>query len=65
MCDAPCCGLDAALEQPLPTDFYTVAFASRFLSSNEEQYNVNEFSFLGVVWAEYFNGYLLAKIFPF
>ena len=36
-CDASRAGLGAALEQRSPTGWHTVAFASRFLSSNEER----------------------------
>ena len=41
-CDASRAGLGAALEQSSPTGWNTVAFASRFLSPNEERYSVNE-----------------------
>ena len=42
----------------------TVAFASRFLNSNEERYSINELELLGVVWAiEYFKYYLFGKNF--
>ena len=40
-CDASRAGLGAALEQRSPTGWHTVAFASRFLISNEERYSVN------------------------
>ena len=36
-CDASGAGLGAALEQRSPTSWHTVAFASRFLNSNEER----------------------------
>ena len=42
----------------------TVAFASRFLNSNEERYSINELELLVVVWAiEYFKYYLFGKNF--
>ena len=50
-CDASRAGLGAALEQRSPTGWHTVAFASRFLNSNEERYSVNELELLGVVWS--------------
>ena len=61
-CDASRVGLGAALEQGSPTGWHTVAFASRFLNSNEERYSVNELELLGVVWSvEYFKYYLFGK----
>ena len=63
-CDASRAGLRAVLEQRSPTGCYTVAFASRFLNSNEERYSVNELELLGVVWSvEYFKYYLFGKSF--
>ena len=57
-------GLGAALEQLDCEGWKTVAFASRFLKSNEERYSINELELLGVVWAiEYFKYYLLGKTF--
>ena len=54
-CDASRQGLGAALEQLDCEGWKTVAFASRFLNSNEERYSINELELLGVVWAiEYF-----------
>ena len=41
-CDASRAGLGAALEQRSPSGWHTVAFASRFLNSNEEPYSINE-----------------------
>ena len=62
-CDASRAGLGAALEQHSSTVWHTVAFASRFLNSNEERYSVNELELLGVVWSvEYFK-YLFGKSF--
>ena len=63
-CDASRAGLGAALEQRSPTGWHTVAFAARFLNSNEESYSVNELELLGVVWSvEYFKYYLFDKLF--
>ena len=63
-CDASRAGLGAALEQRSPTGWHTVAFASRFLNSNEERYSINELELLGVVWSvEYFKYYLFGKSF--
>ena len=63
-CDASRAGLGAALERPSPTGWHTVAFASRFLKSNEERYSINELELLGVVWSvEYFKYYLFGKSF--
>ena len=58
-CDASRAGLGAALEQRSPSGWHTVAFASRFLNSNEERYSINELELLGVVWSvEHFKYYL-------
>ena len=63
-CDASRQGLGAALEQLDCEGWKTVAFASRFLNSNEERYSINELELLGVVWAiEYFKYYLFGKTF--
>ena len=57
-------GLGAALEQLDCDGWKTVAFASRFLNSNEERYSINELKLLGVVWAiENFKYYLFGKYF--
>ena len=62
--DASRAGLGLALEQRSPAGWHTVAFASRFLNSNEELYSVNELELLGVVWSvEYFKYYLFGKPF--
>ena len=50
-CDASRFRLGAALEQRSPTGWHTVAFASRFLKSNDERYSINELKLLGVVWS--------------
>ena len=63
-CDASRAGLGAVLEQRSPTGCHTVAFASRFLNSNEERYSNNELELIGVVWSvEYFKYYLFGKSF--
>ena len=46
--DASCAGLVNALIQLSPTGLITIAFASRFLNSNEEIFNVNGLESLGV-----------------
>ena len=62
--DASRQGLGAALEQLDCEGWKTVAFASRFLNSNEERYSINELELLGVVWAiEYFKYNLFGKNF--
>ena len=50
-CDAYRQGLGAALEHLDCEAWKTVAFASRFLNSNEERYSFNELELLGAVWA--------------
>ena len=63
-CDASRHGLGAALEQLDSEGWKKVAFASRFLDSNEERYSIIELELLGVVWAiEYFKYYLFGKNF--
>ena len=63
-CDASRQGLGAALEQLDSEGWKTVAFASRFLNSNEERYSINELEMLGVIWAiKYFEYYLFGKNF--
>ena len=63
-CDASRFGLGAALEQLTVDGRKPIAFASRFLNSGEERYNVNELELLGVVWSiEYFKNYLYGKHF--
>ena len=63
-CDASRQGLGAALEQLDCEGWKTVAFASRFLDSNEKRYSINELELLGVVLAiEYFKYYLFWKNF--
>ena len=61
-CNASRAALGAALEQRSPTGWHTVAFASRFLNSNEDCYSVNKLELLGVEWSvEDFNYYLFGK----
>ena len=63
-CDASRAGQGTALEQRSPTGWHTVAFASRFLNSNEERYSVNELELLGVVWSvKFFKYNLFGKLF--
>ena len=63
-CDASRAGVGAGLEQRSPKGWHTVAFASRFLNSDEERYTVNELELLGVVWSvEHFKYYLFGKSF--
>ena len=62
-CDPSGAGLGAALEQRSSTGWHTVAFASRFLNSNE-RYSINNFELVEVVWSvEYFKYYLFGKSF--
>ena len=62
-CDASRQSLGAALEQLDSEEWKTVAFASRFLNSNEERYGINELKSLGVLWdTEYLNIIFLEKI---
>ena len=63
-CDASRVGFGAVLEQRSSTSWNTIAFASRFLNSNQERYGVNELELLGVVWSvEYFKYYSFGKSF--
>ena len=63
-CHASRAVIGAALEQRSPTGWHTVAFASRFLNSNEVRYSVNELQLLGVLWSvEYFKYNLFGKSF--
>ena len=58
-CDASRSGLGAALEQLSVNGWKPISFASSFLNSIEERYNINEIELLGVVWSiEYFKNYL-------
>ena len=63
-CDASRAGSGVALEQRSPTGWHTVAYASRFLNSNEESYSINELELLGFLWSvEYFKKYFFGKSF--
>ena len=63
-CDASRAGLEEALEQRSQTGWNNIAFASRFMNSNEERYSINELELLVVVWSvEYFKYYLFGKLF--
>ena len=65
-CNASRAALGAAFEHRSPTGWHTVAFASRFLNSNEDCHSVNKLEFLGVEWSvEYFNYHLFGKSFTF
>ena len=48
-CDASRAGLRVAFEQRSHAGWHTVAFASRFLNSNEEGYSVNQLELLEIV----------------
>ena len=63
-CEASRSGLGAALEQ-LTIDWWKpIGFTTRFLTSLEERYSVNELELLGVGWSiEYFTNYLESKHF--
>ena len=64
ICDVSRSGLGAALEQLTVNGWKPISFASRFLNSNEERYNINELELLGVVWSiEYFKNCLYGKEF--
>ena len=61
-CDASRSGLETTLEQLTVDGWKPIAFASRFLNSSEERYNVNELELLGVVWSiGYFKNDLYGK----
>ena len=63
VCDASTTGLGAALGH-FSSGWVAVAYASRFLSSLDESFSVNELELLGVVWAiEHFKYYLYGKHF--
>ena len=63
-CNTSCQGLAAALERLDSEGWKLVAFASRFLNSNEERYSIIELELLGVVWAiKHFEYYLFGKNF--
>ena len=64
-CDASHSGLGATLEQwSEQKEWVPIAFASRYLNTQEKKYSTNELELLTVVWAEdRFKHYLLGKEF--
>ena len=58
-------GLGATLEQKAEEgDWMPIAFASRYLNTQEKKYSTNELEFLAVVWAvDRFKHYLLGRKF--
>ena len=58
-CDASKEGLGACLEQKYNNIWHPIAYASRFLNTNEQKYSINELELLSVVWSlEHFKYYL-------
>ena len=58
-CDASKNGLRACLEQDTDNNWQPIAYASRFLNTNEQKYSNNELELLAVVWSlEHFKYYL-------
>ena len=64
-CDASHSGLGATLDQwSKQNEWVPIAFASRYLISQEKKYSTNELELLAVVWAvDCFKHYLLGKAF--
>ena len=64
-CDASHSGLGATLDQwSDPDEWVPIAFASRYLNSQEIKYSTNELELLAVIWAvDRFKHYLLGKEF--
>ena len=63
-CDASKEGLGACLEQNYNNNWHPIAYASRFLNSNEQKYSINELELLSVVWSlEHFKYYLYGSRF--
>ena len=63
-CDASKEGLGACLEQKHNNIWHPIAYASRFLNTNEQKYSVNELELLSVVWSlEHFKYYLYGSRF--
>ena len=64
-CDASHSGLGATLDQwSDQNEWVPIAFASRYLNSQEKKYSTNELELLAVVWAvDRFKHYLLGKEF--
>ena len=64
VCDASRDGIGCALEPETPDGWATISYASRFLSSCENKYSVNELELLAAVWAkEHFKYYLYGRRF--
>ena len=58
-CDASKERLGACLEQKYDNGWHPIAYASRFLNTNEQIYSINELELLAVVWSlEQFKYYL-------
>ena len=63
-CDASKEGLGACLEQTYHNAWHPIAYASRFLNTNEQKYSINELELLSVVWSlEHFKYYLYGSLF--
>ena len=63
-CDASKEGLGACLEQKYNNIWHPIAYASRFLNTNEQKYSINELKLLSVVWSlEHFKYYLYGSRF--
>ena len=63
-CDASKEGLGACLEQKQNNTWHPIAYASRFLNTNEQRYCINELELLAVVWSlEHFKYYLYGSHF--
>ena len=64
-CDASHSGLGASLEQQnAEGEWIPIAFASRYLNTQEKKYSTNELELLAVVWSvDRFKHYLLGKEF--
>ena len=63
-CDASKEGLGACLEQKQNNTWHPIAYASRFLNTNEQRYSKNELELLAVVWSlEHFKYYLFGSHF--
>ena len=62
-CDASQKGLGTALEQELePDKWVPITFTSRFLSTAEQKYSINELESLAVVWScQFLRNYLLGN----
>ena len=63
-CDASKESLGACLEQKQNNTWHPIAYASRFLNTNEQRYSINELELLAVVWSlEHFKYYLFGSHF--